>query len=146
MSVLGISSSNALQTSFAQGAQNKFQQIQSQFQKVGQDLQSGNLSQAQADFATLTQELPSSLQSAGSTTGSTTGSTSAPANTIAQAFQTLGNDLQSGNLSAAQQEFAAIQQAAQQNSAQAQGVRHHHHGGGGSQPTNTLQQDFGTLG
>jgi len=67
MSISGVSSSDVFQASVAQGAQTKLQQIQSQFQKVGQDLQSGNLTQAQADFATLSQELPSAQQAGGST-------------------------------------------------------------------------------
>ena len=141
MSISGVSSSDVLQTSPAQAAQTKFQQIQSQFQKVGQDLQSGNLSQAQADFATLSQELPSGQQTSGSTATSST--TTGPTSTIAKAFQTLGQDLQAGNLAASQTDFAAIQQnAQQQNSGQAQGHHHHHHGGGVSQQTgSTLQQD-----
>jgi hypothetical protein len=98
------------QTSVAQGAQNTFQQIQSQFQKVGQDLQSGNLTQAQADFATLTKDLPSNLQSTAATATTAAGGTK-PTSTLAKAFQTLGQDLQAGNLSAAQSDFATIQQA-----------------------------------
>jgi hypothetical protein len=146
MSISGVSSSDVLQTSPAQAAQTKFQQIQSQFQKVGQDLQSGNLSRAQADFATLSQELPSGQQTSGSTATSST--TTGPTSTIAKAFQTLGQDLQAGNLAASQTDFAAIQQnAQQQNSGQAQGHHHHHHGGGVSQQTgSTLQQDVTALG
>jgi hypothetical protein len=144
MSVSGVSSTDPLQNSLAQGAQIKFQQIQSQFQKVGQDLQSGNLAQAQSDFATLTQGLPNSQQSTAAATTAAAPTTST--NTLAKAFQTLGQDLQAGNLSAAQADFATIQQDAQQTSGQAQGHHHHHHGGSGQQPTNTLQQDFGTLG
>jgi hypothetical protein len=139
MSISGVSSSDVFQASVAQGAQTKFQQIQSQFQKVGQDLQSGNLTQAQADFATLSQELPSALQAGGSTT-------TGPTNTLAKAFQALGQDLQAGNLAASQTDFATIQQdAQQQSSGQAQG-HHHHHGGGSSQAGNTLQQAFTSLG
>jgi hypothetical protein len=139
MSISGVSSSDVFQTSVAQGAQTKFQQIQSQFQKVGQDLQSGNLTQAQADFATLSQELPSAQQAGGSTT-------TGPTNTLAKAFQALGQDLQAGNLAASQTDFATIRQdAQQQSSGQVQG-HHHHHGGGSSQASNTLQQAFTSLG
>jgi hypothetical protein len=149
VSVSGVSSGDSFQTSVAQGAQNTFQQIQSQFQKVGQDLQSGNLTQAQSDFATLTKDLPSNLQSTAATATTAAGGTT-PTNTLAKSFQTLGQDLQAGNLSAAQSDFATIQQDVQQGSGQAGGHHHHHHGGGGGastqQPTNTLQQDFGALG
>ena len=138
MSISGVSSSDVFQASVAQGAQTKFQQIQSQFQKVGQDLKSGNLTQAQADFATLSQELPSSQQAGAATT-------TGPTNTLAKAFQVLGQDLQAGNLAASQTDFATIQQdAQQQSSGQAQG--HHHHHGGSSQASNTLEHAFTSLG
>jgi hypothetical protein len=138
MSISGVSS-DVFQASVAQGAQNKFQQIQSQFQKVGQDLQSGNLTQAQADFAILSQELPSAQQAGGSTT-------TGPTSILAKAFQALGQDLKAGNLAASQADFATIQQdAQQQSSGQAQG-HHHHHGGGSSQASNTLEQAFTSLG
>jgi len=138
MSISGVSS-DVFQASVAQGAQNKFQQIQSQFQKVGQDLQSGNLTQAQADFAILSQELPSAQQAGGSTT-------TGPTSILAKAFQALGQDLKAGNLAASQADFATIQQdAQQQSSGQAQG-HHHHHGGGSSQASNTLEQTFTSLG
>lgn len=84
---------------------NRSQQMHTAFQKLGSDLQSGNISAAQQDFATLTQTVPSS------TSGS---------NSISQRFTQLGKDIQSGNLSAAQQDFISIQSAAQQ--------AHTHHG------------------
>ncbi len=142
MSVSGISSSAPLQTSVAQGAQNKIQQIQAQFQKIGQDLQSGNLTQAQADFTTLSQQLPSSQQAANSTSAG-------PTSTLAKAFQTLGQDLQAGNLAASQADFAAIQQdTQQQGSGQTHGHHHHHHSGAepAQQTNGTLQQDLTSLG
>ena len=142
MSVSGVSSSDPLRTSVAQGALNKFQQIQTQFQKIGQDLQSGNLTQAQADFTTLSQQLPSSQQAANSTT-------TGPTSTLAKAFQTLGQDLQAGNLAASQADFAAIQQdTQQQRSGQTHGHHHHHHGGAepAQQTNGTLQQDLTSLG
>lgn len=139
MSVSGVSSSNFFQSNLAQGAQNKFQQIQSQFQQLGKDLQSGNLSQAQQDFATLTQELPSSQQQTGAATSTSS---------VAQAFKTLGQDLQSGNLSAAQQDFAAIQQNAQQASGSAHGHHNHHRRAINSsqQGGSPISQAFGALG
>ncbi len=68
MSIAGIVGSSIFQNTIAQQAQNKFQQIQSQFQKLGQDLQSGNLAQAQSDYSTLSQELPSGSKSSSSRT------------------------------------------------------------------------------
>ena len=85
MSVAGISS-----TSFynPQSVSNKMQQVRQEFQQLGQDLQSGNLSAAQADFATLQQLSPQ----ANST------SSSPSTNPIAQEFNQLSQDLNPGTL------------------------------------------------
>jgi hypothetical protein len=56
MSVAGISSINSTQLA---NFQSNFQRVQSEFKQLGQDLQSGNLTQAQADFVTLSQSLAS---------------------------------------------------------------------------------------
>jgi hypothetical protein len=132
MSLSGISSSNLFNYE-NQSVQNKVQQFKQEFQQLGQDLQSGNLSAAQTDFATL-QQIGSNSTSTASTASS---------NPLVQAFSLLGQDLQSGNLSAAQQDFAKIQQDVQSQASQAQGHHHHHHGGGGdnqSYPISQLQQ------
>jgi hypothetical protein len=148
MSVSGISSS-CLQTYNPVTAQNKFQQFRQEFQQLGQDLQSGNLLQAQSDFATLQQNAP-----AGSPLSASAPSSTSSSNLISQAFSQLAQDLQSGNLSGAQSDFAAIQQDAQQNAAQGtQGHHHHHHrvaepsqAPATSGPAATLNQAFGQLG
>ena len=57
MSVAGISSSNLFDFN-SQSVQNRKQQFQQEFQQLGQDLQSGNLSAAQTDFTTLQQSGP----------------------------------------------------------------------------------------
>src|ERR1700680_3471331 len=107
MSVTGIASSILSSLSGSHGHQNRFQQIQSEFQQLGRDLQSGNLAQAQSDFTTLSQNLPGFNQTSPpppTATPAATASTGAtPTNTVAQAFTQLAHDLQSGNLSAAQQ-------------------------------------------
>src|SRR5208337_2215881 len=123
MSVSGISSS----LYNTQSVQNNFQQFQQTFQQLGKDLQSGNLSAAQSDFATLQKLSPQS--------GSTSSSQSD--NPVAQAFSQLSTDLQSGNLSAAQQDYTTIQQAMQ--SQATQGHHHHHHGGGSSEASEISQ-------
>jgi hypothetical protein len=112
MSVAGISSSGLFNYA-AQSANNNVQQFRQEFQQLGQDLQSGNLSAAQTDFATLQQS----------------GSSAQSNSPIAQDFKQLSRDLQSGSVPAAQQDFAKIQQDLQ--SQQADGHGHHHHGGGG---------------
>jgi len=144
MSVIGIASSILSSLSGTQNQQNPFQQVRSEFRQLGQDLQSGNLAQAQSDFTTLSQNLSSVLQSNSSTTASS-------ANPVVQAFAKLGQDLQSGNLQAAQQDFTAIQQDAQQNPAQVSGHHHHRHHTEGSanstssQQSSSLAQDFSQL-
>jgi hypothetical protein len=146
MSITGIASTalnsilNATPTS--QNGQGKFQQIQKEFQQLGQDLQSGNLTQAQQDYATLSQNLPVAQSS-------TTASSANSSNPIAQAFTALSQDLQNGNISAAQKDYATIQQDFQQQQQQ-QGTgqihHHHHHGGaGGGQQSNQISQALNSL-
>src|SRR5579863_6172451 len=125
-----------------QNGQGKFQQIQKEFQQLGQDLQSGNLTQAQQDYATLSQNFPGAQSS-------TTASTANNSNPIAQAFNALSQDLQTGNISAAQKDYATIQQDFQQQQQQ-QGtsqIHHHHHhgGGGGGQQSNQISQALNSL-
>jgi len=122
MSVSGIFSSSLIDT---QSVQSQMQQVQQEFQQLGKDLQSGNLSAAQADFVTLQQSGPQTIST----------SSSQSSNPIAQAFNQLGKDLQSGNVSAAQQDYATIQQDFQNQASSSQataGHHHHHHGGRGS--------------
>jgi hypothetical protein len=111
MSVSGISSSNLFDLLDSGSVQSQKQQLQQEIQQLGKDLSAGNLSAAQADFATLQKDAP-----AGSS------ASSASNNPIAQAFQQLAKDLQAGNLSGAQQDFSTIQQ-----DIQSQGGGHHHH-------------------
>jgi len=119
--------------------QNKMQQFQQEFQQLGEDLQSGNLTAAQQDFASLQQlgpqENPTSAQSS---------------NPIAQEFSQLGQDLQSGNLPAAQQDYSNIQQDFQNQIARAHGYHHQHHhhaeSGGGNSEEGAISQLFNELG
>src|SRR5271169_6053874 len=133
MSLIGLLSSNLFSAGAAQNSQNTqssqnapptFQQIKSEFQQLGQDLLSGNLTQAQSDFATLAQNLPGASQS---TAASTNPAATASNNPLLQAFAQLGQDLQSGNLQGAQQDFTNLQQDLQQTSSQQVGGHHHHH-------------------
>ena len=153
MSIVGILASNFFSAraghhsaDAAQTGQNnasEFQQFRTEFQQLGQDLQSGNLTQAQSDFATLSQNFPGGSN-----------------NPVAQAFSQLGQDLKAGNLQAAQQDYANleqdVQQAGQVNASQQVGGHHHghhHHNGGATQaalsPSSSRQssvnQAFSTL-
>ncbi len=114
---------------------NPFQQS---IQQLSQDLQSGNLSAAQSDFATLKR----AFSQASSTTGSASGSTSATSNPIAQAFNQLGTDLQAGNLSAAQKDFSTAQQDLQSRGKDS----HYHLGSGNPSGQNALLQDLSQIG
>ncbi len=139
MGVAGILSSSIFnifnQFSSHNGAQNKILQVKQGFQQLGQDLQTGNWSQAQSDFAALEKYLPggqqttpvtSSTNSTSSSNASTSGTPSS--NALSAAVSQLASDLQSGNLTAAQSDFAAVQQNLQQiGQQQGAGHAHHHH-------------------
>ena len=127
MSVTGIASNILSVLNSTHGHQTRPQQIQGEFQQLGQDLQSGNLTQAQSDFTTLTQNLSGVLQNSTAATTTAATSTTTPTNSLAQTFAQLGQDLQSGNLQAAQQDYTAIQQDAQQIASQQVTGHHHHH-------------------
>jgi len=100
MSISGILSSGFLQRQL--GAPSI--PYQHSIEQLSKDLQSGNLSAAQSDFATLQKTFsPSSSSTAA-------GSAASSSNTVAQAFNQLATDLQSDNLSAAQKDFSALQQ------------------------------------
>ena len=138
MSISAILNSSSNQYQIG-AANNPYQQ---QMQQLGQALQSGNLSAAQSDFAT--------LQATFSQPATTTGSTSngSASNPVAQALNQLGTDLQSGNVAAAQKDFSTVQQDLQNNLSN-NGFHHHlHHcsGGGDSSSQNPLLQDLNQIG
>ncbi len=88
MSIASVASSPISGFSVSSPANtNKLSQLREQFQQLGQDLQSGNLTAAQGDFAGLQQ---ASLAG---------GSSTAPANDpVTQALNQLQTDLQTGDL------------------------------------------------
>jgi hypothetical protein len=116
MSVAGIFSSSLSNNQLS----SQYQLTNSEFQQLGKDLASSNLSSAQSDFSVLQQAFaqPASSPSTSSTSG-------ASASPLQQAFQQLSTDLQSGNLTAAQKDYSAIQQNLQTNL-----LHRLHHGGG----------------
>lgn len=131
MSVSGISASNFFNY-ITQSSQTNTQQFRKQFLQLGQDLQSGNLSAAQSDFA--------QLQGLNPQTSSTSGTQSS--SSISQEFNQLSTDLQSGNLSGAQQDYNNLRQQ-EYNSGGAAGTHHHHHGGGGPSVFSAALQQLG---
>jgi outer membrane protein assembly factor BamD (BamD/ComL family) len=157
MSIAGIFTTalSALSSLSSQATTSRRQQLQEEFQQLGQDLESGNLSGAQTDFTTLQQMLPqsttsdssatsasSSSTSSTSTSTSSTSSSSPTSTSLSSLYSQLGQDLQSGNLSAAQQDYTDIEQKM----SSAQGHHHHHHGSGSGSSSSELQQTLAQLG
>jgi len=135
MSVTGIASSILSGLSSSHSGQSRSQQVRAEFKQLAEDLQSGNLSQAQQDFTALSKDLTGVSQSGSQTISSSSSSAGSTTSTnpFLQAFNQLGQDLQSGNLQAAQQDLTKIEQTAHQNvqpnAQQAEGHHHypHHH-------------------
>jgi outer membrane protein assembly factor BamD (BamD/ComL family) len=143
MSLSGISGSNWASYE-NQSVQNNIQQFQQDFEQLGEDLQSGNLSAAQTDFTTLQSLSPQSSSSSSATSSS---SSSTSSNPIAQEFQELSQALQSGNLTQAQTDYSQLQQDFQSQSSS--GEHHHHHhesGSSSSSGSSEISQLFSQLG
>jgi hypothetical protein len=144
MAIFGIASTILGQLSSAATQNPNKQQFKQSFQQLGQDLQSGNLSQAQSDFSSLQQLLPSSQQSSLLTPASGAQSSSPLATAVSQ----LAQDMKSGNTAATQSDLATVQQDVQQLGQQqgaGQAHHHHHHGGGESSQSSSQQNAASTL-
>jgi len=144
MGIFGIASTILGQIASVTNQNPNKQQFKQGFQQLGQDLQSGNLSQAQSDFSSLQQLLPTGQQSSLLTPASGAQSGSPLANAVSQ----LAQDLKSGNTAATQSDLATVQQDVQQ-LGQQQGTgyahHHHHHGGGESSQSSSEQNALSTL-
>jgi len=145
MGIFGIASGILGQIASATTPGPNKQQFKQGFQQLGQDLFSGNLSQAQSDFSSLQLLLPSGQQTSLLTPTSGTQSGSPLGTAVSQ----LAQDLKSGNLTAAQSDFATVHQDLQQAGGQQAGAahahHHRHHGGGESSQTSTQQDPISTL-
>ena len=97
---------------------------------MGQDLQSGNVSQAETDLAALQPGAAGGAPSASS------------AGLVSRALSQVAQDLQSGNLSAAQSDFAGLEQNLQQRTP----VYHHFHAAGSHPGMSQMQALFSQLG
>jgi len=148
MGIFGIASTILGQIASVTNQNPNKQQFKQGFQQLGQDLQSGNLPQAQSDFSSLQQLLPTGQQSSLLTPASGAQSGSPMANAVSQ----LAQDLKSGNTAATQSDLATVQQDVQQLGQQrgAGHAHHHHHPGGESSQSsseqNALSMLFGQLG
>jgi hypothetical protein len=113
MSVSAIFPSSALNQ--ANNLQNANQQRRTEFQQLTQALQSGNLTNAQQAFGTLTKNATNS---------------GVPSLQLTQDLTALRSALQSGDLAGARDAYSAVQQGWQNSNPIA---AHHHrsHGGGG---------------
>jgi outer membrane protein assembly factor BamD (BamD/ComL family) len=144
MAISGVSNNNTMQ----QAWQTNMQQRKQDFSQLGSALQSGDLASAQKAFTDL-----QSLQPGGTAQGSggaaTNSTNNSSGNTSSNDFAALGQALQSGNLTDAQNAFAKIQSDMQ---AHKGGHHHHHHGGGAvssanvSTPTPTPTQSTASPG
>src|SRR5271155_4566187 len=108
MSVAGMGTviSHFLPSGGSHHGKNKSQEVKSDFQELSQDLQSGNLTQAQQDFSALTQNIPANQAST---------------NPMVQDLNAIGQALKSGDMPSAQKDFAKLQQDIQQSWAQGPG-------------------------
>ena len=139
MSVAGVCSSS-FGSYDVQGIQNRRQQFRQDFDQLGKDLQSGNLSAAQSDFATL-QALRPNQSTSTSSSASTISTTTQGVDSVPQEFQQLSKDLQSGDVASAQQDFSKIRHDFQSKGAGAAHGHHHHGGcGGGSEISALMEQ------
>jgi hypothetical protein len=120
--------------SVTQTAQTNGSSLRSGIRQLNTDIQAGNLTAAQQDYATLSQSGP--LANKNST------------NPMVQDLQAVGTALQSGDLQGAQTAFSTFQSAAQSQVGQTAGagtVHNSHHEGGrhhiGGGDSNTQQTD-----
>ena len=125
MSISCINSNNCYQSCQTAGQGSFMQQVRQDFNDLAQALGSGDLSGAQAAFSAFQQLLPASASSTSNQTQSSTtaSSTSNPGSgTVMTDLSNLGQALQAGNLSDAQNDFSKLTQ-----DLQSIGGHHHHH-------------------
>ena len=116
------SGSPAAASNSATGSASSTNPLAQAFSQLAQDLQAGNLSEAQSDFTAIQQDAQQ-IAAQGTHGGhhhhhveepSQAPATSGPVSALSQALGQLGQALQSGNLSSAQQAYASLQQDFQQ--------------------------------
>jgi hypothetical protein len=138
MSISSIASHNSVAPSFSVGPSTANQtatlnQLRQQFQQLGQDLQSGNLSAGQSDFTALQQITNATI-------------TASPNNPITQALNQLQNQLQSGTLHGTPAKPAPGTPIAQPPQTPAAHGHHHHHGTEGPADPTSPASGFDQLG
>jgi hypothetical protein len=161
MSISKISSNSDYYQNYSlNGSDSLKQKSQQDIKSLANALQSNDLSGAQNAFASLLQLLSTASSSANSQKQSTTVSASGSSNgtsSITNDLSTLGQAIQSGNLTSAQNDFSKLMQDMQ---AIGGGHHHHHHhkmsastkdtttaaATGASTGTNSLANDLAILG
>lgn len=122
MSVSSISSTSSSLTEGLANWASMMKKVQSEVTQLGEDLQSGNTTQAESDYTTLSQTLSdfsSDSTSTATTSADSTTSTDSSTSSLTDAFNALGQDIESGDLSAAQSDFTTLQNDLQQTTSQA---------------------------
>ena len=118
MSTSGITSSLLSEIASSQSAANQFV---TDLNQVAQDLQNGNLSGAQDDYVTLSEDALDGATSSTATTSasgittsllSTIASSASSSDAFANGINQLGTDLQNGNLTAAQEDMLSLDSTA----------------------------------
>lgn len=135
MASIGMLGTAALESLFSRSTQSSTDKFKQAFQQLGQDLQSGNLQQAESDLATLQPNFnPNQPTSTSSSSTTSTSNSTLPTGTVSQAFNQLAQDLQSGNLTAAQSDYSTLQQDLQSGHQQFHHMHAHmHHAGSEAQ-------------
>lgn len=132
MSISSISASTNTYQAYQTSGQNNLKQIRQDFQDLASALQSSDLTGAQKAITDLQQLMPNSSAS------------NQTPNAFATDLNTLGQALQSGNVSDAQADFAKLQQDAQ--SVQGHHHHHHHNPSASAQSTTGIQTQNGQQG
>lgn len=117
MSIAGLAATSFLSGVFSTNQSSRFVPVAQELQQLGQDLKSGNLPAAQSDFATLRQDAQPSLDAVLHHRHPRFQEAAASQGQTAEVFRQLGQELQSGNIAAAQQTYAALLRDFQQSGA-----------------------------
>jgi hypothetical protein len=137
MSSIGMMGADILESLVSSTRHGSSQKFKQDFQQLGQDLQSGNVTRGQADLTALQSDVSSA-----STPSSSSSSSSSTSPVTSQAFSQIAQDLQSGNLTAAQSDYANLQQGLKQGA----GHSHHFHSAAASSALTQTQNALAQLG
>ena len=150
MSIAGIAASSFFSGAIAQSAHTKVKQAQQDFQRLGQDLQAGNLAQAQTDLTALHKdftEAPSAIEGLARQGMAQQGVAQNDSGPVQPRFQQLSQDLKAGNLGAAKADFATLRQDLQPGTGPAiHPHRHPRYAEESAANTNGVAQVLGQLG